>query len=87
MKVYKYVLKNLSNVFKVNENAQILHVASQGGEICMWATHSDDSTLIDREFFVVGTGHEFELVGSAHIGTVLIDSEAIVFHVFEKFKQ
>lgn len=81
-RVYKYHLKFKDGVQDpgLPYNAEIAHLAMQGGSICMWAVVDIRENAGDRRFIVYGTGHPITTVGK-HVGTVL-DGQ-FVWHVFE----
>jgi hypothetical protein len=63
------------------EGAEILSVAFQGGDLCMWARVDPEAILVKRSFTVYGTGHDIEYDNLRFYGTVFTGS--LVFHVFE----
>lgn len=63
---------------------QLLHVAFQHGDLCLWARVDPGYPTRDVRVHIRGTGHpmgEAEL-GARHIGTVMSTSGNLVFHVF-----
>lgn len=69
------------------ENAQILTVDVQREDVCFWVLLDPNLEIekIERKFVCFGTGHRipFRLAELQKVGTVLLHSEALVFHYFE----
>ncbi len=66
--------------------AKVLHVDAQRDVPCMWALVNPDARKETRRFAVRGTGHAIPHGGArtwAHLGSFLMLSESLVFHVFE----
>ena len=61
----------------------ILHVATQHGDPFMWVLVNTTAPEKERRFVVHGTGHDVMVGSLKHIGTFLVESDALVFHVFE----
>jgi hypothetical protein len=82
--VFKYPLPALGVVQEITMDAEakLLHIAEQGGTICMWAEVTMPRATAVRRFIVVGTGHPFDFSGT-YVGTVLVMGGAFVWHVYE----
>lgn len=80
--IYKYHLEILDlQVLSLPDDARILHVADQRGQLCVWCDVSDDAPLVECEFRIVGTGHPFPDGDNWwHVGTVSMDR--LVWHIF-----
>lgn len=64
--------------------AEVLHVAEQAGQVCLWALVRPDAPVERRRFRLAGTGHAVTTdVRRRHVGTVLLHDGALVFHLFE----
>lgn len=64
--------------------AEILAVAAQSSDFCLWALVDDDREPQKRHFRVYGTGHPVdEKTPSKFLGTAFING--LVFHAFEVF--
>jgi hypothetical protein len=63
--------------------AKLLSVHAQGDDLCLWALVDTEAPLEDREFVIVGTGHEVHDHAGAFIGTALLANGRLVLHVFE----
>lgn len=63
--------------------AKPLSVHAQGSDLCLWALVDTDAPLEDREFVIVGTGHELYDHAGAFIGSALLAGGEFVLHVFE----
>lgn len=83
--VWKYVLDRASNPVRMPTEAQILTVAAQGHDLCMWALVTPSNATETRALEVYGTGQpipnglDLEYLGSAHFS----DPTPLVFHIFE----
>lgn len=81
--IYKYELRMDDTAsIKMPEGAKILCVKTQNGNPCIWALVDTEVQGEYRSFVIFGTGHDVENEGE-YIGTFLIDSDSLVFHVFE----
>jgi hypothetical protein len=82
--IWKYTLAEVENDVEMPQGAQILTVASQFNEICVWARVDPEAPRVTRTFYVVGTGcSDLEGVGT-YYGSALLDDGKYVFHVFER---
>lgn len=84
--VYKYVLEVGNGELRLPVGAEILSVAFQGDDLCLWAKVNDKCGEEAREFDVFGTGWNIpEHIGTERefIGTAHTDG-GLVFHVFER---
>ena len=83
--VYKYPIP-VTDVVRLDLpiGAELLHVAPQGEHVCLWALVEPLAEQERRVFLVRGTGQpiadDLKLV---HVGTFLIQSGSLVFHLFE----
>lgn len=90
-RVYKYPLEPNDGpgrcVVPMPATSQVLHVAAQGDDLCVWALVDITHTIVDgRTFLVFGTGHDIDPVLAMklkHVGTGMMD-DGLVFHVFEE---
>jgi hypothetical protein len=87
-KIFKYGPLTLGGCnINLPKGAQILHADSQKGNIFIWALVDPFCKAVDiRHFEVFGTGHNFDYdmgVSREHIGTVKMDGDNFIFHVFE----
>jgi len=81
--VWKYILTEVENDIEMPAGAQVLTVAEQHNEICLWAKVNPERERVKRTFQVVGTGHA-ELKGDeAYFGSAQLNNGNLVFHVFE----
>lgn len=81
--VWKYTLTGTINPITIPEGAELLTVAGQDDNICLWVRVDPTAPQVPRVFFVVGTG--FPIPGDAgeYIGSALVRNGMFVFHVFE----
>lgn len=84
-KVFKYLLEITdSNTLFLPVEYQILTVAMQGDELYLWALIDPNTEFLDRvKVRVAGTGHPIEEDIKKYLGTFMLHSGALVFHVFE----
>ena len=80
MKIYKYILTAPDCLIEMPLDAEILSVAVQRENICLWAKVREDVPSEVRRFVSYGTGDE---VRGEFLGTVLLYQGIIVMHVFE----
>lgn len=81
-KVFKYSLpvEDGPHTLTVPEYCAPVHVAMQHNRITIWAEVFPDNPMVERVFFVHGTGHSIN-ADHDHVGTVLDGS--FVWHVYE----
>ena len=80
---FKLSITDVQNI-DLPMGAMPLAVAEQNGELCMWVDIPDTTVATrHRTFFVVGTGNPKPAAAAQHIGTVVMDPFALVWHVFE----
>lgn len=81
--VFKYEVPIRDVVtIRMPANAKVLHVATQHGFPFLWALVDTDAPIVRRRFRVAGTGHPIE-GALTHVGSLLLEVDALVFHVFE----
>lgn len=79
--IYKYTIPLAGEVrIGMLAGAVPRHVCEQRGTICVWAEVDTEAGMVDRTFYVVGTGHPLP-VGMAYIGTVHLNE--LVFHIYD----
>jgi hypothetical protein len=87
-RIWKYTLlaQDVSTI-KMPDGARILSTQNQGDDICVWAmvdVSDEGCTMVDRTFKVYGTGQPIDNGDSlTFLGTVMMCSQTLVFHVFE----
>lgn len=83
--VWKYVLRpTTTQTVEMPVPAKVLHVASQGDDVCLWALVSPEAPLRSCTFRVVGTGHPEVDQRDSYVGTAHLPESGLVFHVFEE---
>lgn len=71
-------------VVEMPRGAKVLSVAVQGGAPFMWAFVDPALPRERRLFKCAGTGHSVSgTAGSAFVGTFLLESLGLVFHLFD----
>lgn len=63
-------------------NSEVLTVAAQHGQPCIWALVDTDAEAKPYELSMCGTGMPCDCAHSAYIGTVLLLDGKLVLHVF-----
>lgn len=85
--IYKWTLDiEDKQTLSLPAGAQILSVAMQRDEVCLWALIDPKATKVqDRTFEIFGTGHPIpQGIQRKFLGTVLTHGGALVWHVFER---
>lgn len=82
--VWKFILQPEITV-EIPVGTELLSVASQGNEICLWAKVNPSAIKERRSFVGFGTGHEIpDQLSLKYIGTAQLNGGSMVSHVFEK---
>ncbi|MCT8869306.1 hypothetical protein AAEH72_16035 [Shewanella xiamenensis] len=81
--IWKFTLEPECTI-EIPENAQLLSVREQGDKICLWALVDPDAKKVKRDFVGFGTGHVVPDINLTFVGTALLCSGSLVFHIFEK---
>lgn len=66
------------------KGSKVLHVDTQFGVPMLWALCDPKADQEVRSFRIAGTGHPLPEDDLVHLGTFLIYSGRLVFHLFEK---
>jgi len=66
--------------------AELLHVAYQHSEICIWYRCDPKAPKIPFHIRIVGTGHPIPDGKWTYIGSAFYETPDLVFHVFEGFE-
>jgi len=90
--IFKYELKprpttNLVAPVMMPHDAKYLHVGSQGGCMYIWAEVDTESSTLEHTFEVFGTGYEMYVdigVEREHVGSLMMNDGALVFHVYHR---
>lgn len=87
--IWKYTLKSQEyQLIEMPHSARVISAEEQFGEIVVYAVIELPNTSIpwNREFVVLGTGHETEhdLNEYHFLNTVKLENGALMFHVFHK---
>ena len=90
--IWKYELPLRFTCVSMSEGSIIRHVDSQNGIICLWVEVElgTNKKHITRTFEIFGTGHAIPCdvgIERSFIGTVKIDGEKFMFHVYERIQQ
>lgn len=65
------------------EGAQLLHVAMQQGQPCVWAQVNPDAAPTPRKIRVFGTGHDMPDDPGQYLGTFPMMEGRLIFHVYD----
>lgn len=87
MTIHKYELSPTLTKF-LPRGARVISVGVQRGRICLWAVVDPKEPLERRDFHIFGTGFTMPAhiaENGYFIGTVMMDGDTYVFHVFEDF--
>lgn len=84
-RIYKYPLdmQGAAQIINMHAGAELLAVQVQRDVPCIWALVNPDNQMMQREFLIVGTGHDLPERYGGHVGTFQLDGGNFVFHVFE----
>jgi hypothetical protein len=83
--VFKYAFA-IEDEFELElpADAQILRVAVQNSQPCIWALVDDKAVKVKRRFRLAGTGHPIEDFDRlTHVATFFMASGRLVWHLFE----
>lgn len=85
MKVFKYQF-SIEDEFTLELPllSEVLTVQLQHGIATIWALVNDKERLVERKFWLVGTGQEVHLGLNKYIGTFQMLGGNLVYHLFEK---
>jgi hypothetical protein len=98
--IYKFVLPIEDEIsVEMPVKAKLLHVADQGGQLCLWALVDPAFPKARRHLGIAGTGNplDFEAIGGVlsevryrhgsrqaiYVGTALMSNLRLVWHVFD----
>jgi hypothetical protein len=81
-RIFKFHLFSHDEPIKMQQGAEILHVAEQHGYVCIWALVEPEAPIVKRKIEVAGTD---QLVsdGGKYIGTIITSGGALVWHFFD----
>jgi hypothetical protein len=85
--IWKYAISGPVDSFEMPAGAQVLHVAMQGPQPCLWALVDTEAPKVERLFKTYGTGQDIPFaVKGDYIGSYQMAGlfqEPLIFHVFE----
>lgn len=82
-KLWKYGMRPGMNEVSMPADAELLTVASQHNEPVIWALVEPRNRQVIHKIELVPTGMAPDDGFRMYIGTVLLDNDTIVFHVFD----
>lgn len=80
--IWKFILKPEIEI-EMPKGTEILTVAAQRDEICLWAKVDPNMQREKRKFMTFGTGHDIPDIEMKYIGTSQLSGGALIFHTFE----
>lgn len=85
-KIFKYSIPSkTTSIISMPRSARVLKVDVQFNELFIWAIVEIDNPIIEREFYLVGTGDQLDITEPfVYHGTFIIDNGASVWHLFER---
>lgn len=85
--IYKYDLgESVEVTIMLPPDAKVLSVGNQNNRMVMWVQLNTLETVVDRTFYVLGTGWKMDHIDfskTQFIGTILLDGGSLAYHVFE----
>lgn len=87
VQVWKYILQPKCEI-EMPKGSEVLSVAAQGDEICLWAKVDPSEAQKEKRYFTgYGTGHSIpDEANLSFVGTALLHGGSLVFHIFEDLK-
>lgn len=83
MKIWKYPLQLTDDqTVSMPLGAQILHVAEQHEEVCLWALVNPEVMRADHAIRIIGSGQAISDDPGKFVGTFMMHGGSLVFHVF-----
>lgn len=84
-KIFKYVLDVIdSQPLVLPKGSEIISATEQRGEIVLYALETRETEPEQYEIFIFGTGNPIEGDPGEFIGTVMLQHQTFVVHVFAK---
>jgi len=65
-------------------DARVVHVAEQDGHARLWIRLKALAPRVPRRFMMIGTGWSNVQPHWPHVGSIMLQGGAIVFHIFEE---
>lgn len=86
MEIWKFPLRPEEPlVIDMPQGAEVLHVAVQGTQACIWALVDPEAQVVGRQFRVVGTGRFVPAIAPGkYVGTFMLLEGLLVLHVFDE---
>ena len=81
--IWKYPLEVTDEqTISAPSGAKLLHVALQGGDLCVWAEVSPAAIKAPLPIRIYGTGHDLPDDPGKHLGTFMLEGGTLVFHAY-----
>jgi hypothetical protein len=84
MVIWKFEIKPDATI-SMPVGAEILSVAVQNNQPCVWAMVDPDAPRENRSFKTVPTGADFDTRSLKYVGSFHDEEGWMVFHLFEEF--
>ncbi len=85
--IWKFILvPDILVKVRMPVDTTILFVGEQNNKICIWAEVNPEAKTEERNFEVYGTGHNIHYdmgTNRKYLGTAMLYSGSLVFHVYE----
>ena len=82
-RIFKYPLSPRNTQTIEMHQGDILKVGTLRNVVFIWALVDPDLPTVKRSFAVVLTGRECKHAKAEYLGTVAVDNNTVVLHVFE----
>lgn len=76
-------IEGSENIIATRKDAEIISADYQGHVPTIWMIVDPDAPVVRRSIVIVGTGHPLPETIGEHIGTLVDDAYALVWHVFD----
>lgn len=70
-------------MIQVPQDAKVIHVGMQFGAPQLWVEMDNSHPVSTRTFSVVGTDQQVPDHVGKHIGTIVVENDSVVLHVYE----
>lgn len=82
-RIFKYIMQTSTQSFAMPIGAKILQAHNQHDRVVFWAEVDIAQSSELRKFTMYGTGHALPDDPGKYIGTVLIETDFLVMHLYE----
>lgn len=84
MKIWKFPVNDTKAIQKIEmpNHAEIRHLGIQNNKVFLWAEVQENNPVVERTFFIVGTGHPIPTQAKRYIGT--FQAPPFVWHLYSE---